>query len=196
LHSFELPIVAGIGSTSQRRCLRNLFASNSTADRRQRAILYSQVFRAAFATLGINFDFVRQLLAFCQAGKPRPFNGADVNKYIISAIIRLDKAKALLAVEPLDGAYRHFLFSKAYLSRDHHAIQIQLVDVFGKEPAGAFQKGTAANRTIKTVLVLAAKRKDLRRRLLNDDVRFGCETTIVRHIVNDFAILAVGTSTS
>jgi len=58
------------------------------------------------------------------------------------------------------------------LSRDHHAIQIQLVDVFGKEPAGAFRKGTAANRTIKTVLVLAAKRKDLRRRLLNDDVSF------------------------
>jgi hypothetical protein len=58
------------------------------------------------------------------------------------------------------------------LSRDHHAIQIQLVDVFGKEPAGAFQKGTAANRTIKTVLVLAAKRKDLRRRLPNDDIRF------------------------
>jgi hypothetical protein len=32
------------------------------------------------------------------------------------------------------------------MSRDHHATSVQLVDVFGKEPAGAFQKGTAADR--------------------------------------------------
>ena len=35
--------------------------------------------------------------------------------------IGLDKAKALLAIEPLDSTCRHFLLQK-HISRDHHAI--------------------------------------------------------------------------
>jgi hypothetical protein len=76
---------------------------------RQRALLNSKVFCAAFATPGVNFDFVGNLLTFRQAGKPRSLNGADVNKYIVSAITGLDKAKTLLTVEPLDRTCRHFV---------------------------------------------------------------------------------------
>jgi len=98
---------------------------------RQQTSLNPEVFCAAFTAPGVNFDFVRNLLAFCQAGKPRPFDGADVNKHIVSAIIGLDKAKTLLAIEPLDSTCRHFRLqsiSRVTTTRD----SIQLVDVFGK----------------------------------------------------------------
>jgi hypothetical protein len=108
------------------------FALAISADR-QRALLNPQVFRTAFTTPGVNFDFVRNLLTFCQAGKPRPFDGADVNKHIVSAIIGLDKAKTLLAVEPLDGTCRHFLL-QSQISRDHHAIPFNWSMSLGKSP--------------------------------------------------------------
>jgi hypothetical protein len=108
---------------------------------RQRPLLNPKVFCAAFATPGVYFDFVRNLLTFCQAGKPRPLNGADVNKHIVSTIIGLEKAKALLTVEPLDGTCRHFAL-QSILSRDHSRDSIQLVDVFGKWPVGVFKKAS------------------------------------------------------
>jgi len=117
--------------------------------------LESQVFCAAFTTPGIDFDFVRNLLTFRQAGKPRPLNGADVNKDIVSAITGLDKAKTLLAVEPFDSTCRHFHL-QSMPSRDHHAIPIQLVDVFGKGPAGAFQKEQRLIEQL-TIVVFTAK---------------------------------------
>jgi hypothetical protein len=98
-----------------------------------------QIFCAAFTAPGVNFNFVRNLLTFRQAGKARPFDGADVNKHVVSAIVGLDKAETFLTIEPLDDTCRHSLLQKS-ISRDHHAINIQLVDVFGKEPAGAFKK--------------------------------------------------------
>jgi hypothetical protein len=98
-----------------------------------------QVFCAALTAPGVNFDFVRKLLTFSQAGKSRAFDGADVNEHIVSAIVGLNKAKTLLAIEPLNCACRHFLLqsvSRVRITRFHSTD-----DVFGKEPAGAFRKG-------------------------------------------------------
>jgi hypothetical protein len=96
---------------------------------RQRMSSDSQVFCAAFTAPGV--DFVRNLLTFCQAGKPRSFNRADVNEHIVSAIMGLDKAKALLAIEPFDSTCRHFSSLK-HISRKTTRDSIQLGDVFGK----------------------------------------------------------------
>ena len=113
---------------------------------RQRAPLNPQIFRTALTTLGVNFDFVRNLLTFRQAGKPRPFNRADVNEHIVSAIIGLDEAKTLLAIEPFDSTCRHLLSPK-HISREYHAIPFNWRCLW-ERARRRIQKGTAANRTI------------------------------------------------
>jgi hypothetical protein len=122
-------------SSSKRRSLSGV--GNTEVDRQQ-TLSDPQVFCAAFAAPGVNFDFVRNPLTFCQAGKSRAFNGADVNENIVSAIVGLNKPKTLLAIEPLNSTCRHFLLqsiSRANITRFHST-----GDVFGKEPAGAFRK--------------------------------------------------------
>jgi hypothetical protein len=115
---------------------------------RQQTSSDPKVFCAAFATPGVYFDFVRNLLTFCQAGKPRPFNGADVNKHIGSTIIGLDKAKTLLTVEPLDSTCRHFVLQS--ISRATiHAIPFNWSMSLENSPQ-ASSKGTAANRILMT----------------------------------------------
>jgi hypothetical protein len=73
-----------------------------------------QIFRANFASHLVGLDFEGDLLAFSKAGKTRPFNGADVNEHIVSATTGLDKAKTLLAIEPLDSTCRHFLLQSMF----------------------------------------------------------------------------------
>jgi hypothetical protein len=147
LHSSELLIVCGsrlffdLCTTSPRLSKEDTayFELEISAEiDRQQTLFDPKVFRAAFPALGVNFDFVRNLLTFSQAREPRAFKGADVNKHIGSAIIWLDKAKTFLDVEPLDGTCGHFSSPK-HLARPSRDC-IQLVDVFGKEPAGAFKK--------------------------------------------------------
>src|SRR6516165_8695963 len=86
---------------------RSLFSIGNSEIDRQQALSDPQVFRAAFTTPGVNFDFVRNPLTFCQAGKSCSFNGADVNENIIAAIVGLNKAKTLPVVEPLDRTCWH-----------------------------------------------------------------------------------------
>ena len=111
---------------------------------RQQTSLDPEVFCAAFSAPGVNSDFVRNLLTFRQAGKPRPFDGADVNKHIVAAIIGLDKAEALLAVEPLNGTCRHSLLqgiSRVIITRFHSTGRC-----LWERARRRIQKGTAANR--------------------------------------------------
>jgi hypothetical protein len=42
--------------------------------------------------------------------KARPFDSTDMDKDIFTAVLRLNEAKALLAVEPLYGTCLHLLF--------------------------------------------------------------------------------------
>jgi hypothetical protein len=43
-----------------------------------------------------------------QAAKAGALDSADVHEDVVAAFIRLDKAKAFLAVEPLNRSGRHF----------------------------------------------------------------------------------------
>ena len=98
-----------------------------------------QIFCARLASHLVSFDLKRDLLAFGKAGKSSPFDGADVNEDVVSAIVGLDKPEPLLAIEPLYSTCRHSLLQRASrvtITR----FKIQLDDVFGKEPAGAFKK--------------------------------------------------------
>jgi hypothetical protein len=57
-------------------------------------------------------------LALVEAIHPGAFDGADVDEYVLAAVIRLDEAVAFLAVEPLYGSLRHvILLSKCVYER-------------------------------------------------------------------------------
>ena len=78
-------------------------------DRPSRRSSNLQIFGAAFAASGIDLDLKRYLLALGQVGQSGAFYGADMNEYIVAAIIWLNEAKSLLAVEPLDRTRCHNL---------------------------------------------------------------------------------------
>ena len=72
--------------------------------------------------------------------KARALNRADVNKYVRATIVRLNKAKAFLAVEPLHNTRCHFrlqFFAKQVVA--HTACEhIRSSGVLGgKSPTGA-----------------------------------------------------------
>jgi hypothetical protein len=127
---------------------RSLFSIGNSEIDRQQALSDPQVLCAAFTTPGVDFDFVRNPLTFCQAGKSCSFNGADVNEHIVSAIVGLNKAKTLLAVEPFDRTCWHFLLQSIsrVTSTRFHSIERRLWEIARRR----IQKGTAANRTWET----------------------------------------------
>ena len=66
-----------------------------------------QVIRRGFAGLPIRDNVVGDFLSLVQAVHAGTLNGADVDENVLAAVIRLDEAKAFLAVEPLHGSLRH-----------------------------------------------------------------------------------------
>jgi hypothetical protein len=52
-------------------------------------------------------DFEFELLPFVEGAQARSLDCADVNEHILAAVVRLNEAKALLAVEPLYSARTH-----------------------------------------------------------------------------------------
>jgi hypothetical protein len=96
-------------------------------------------------------------LALSKTRKTSSFDGADVNEYIIAAVVWLYETEALLGIEPLNGTCRHFLLQSAHkrVPRDNHAITFNFVDVFGKGARGRIQQGTAADRTFSIYIVIA-----------------------------------------
>ena len=66
-----------------------------------------QVIRRRFSGPSIGDNLVRDFLTFVEGVHSGALDGADVNEHILAAVIRLDEAKALLAVEPLYGSDRH-----------------------------------------------------------------------------------------
>jgi hypothetical protein len=98
-----------------------------------------QIFCTHLAAHLISLDLERDLLTFRQPGQACPFNGADVHEHVIAAIVWLDKAKALLAIEPLDGTCRHFLLQstcRATITRLPFNWSMSL----GKSPQAHFRK--------------------------------------------------------
>jgi hypothetical protein len=66
-----------------------------------------QIARGHLAAAVVPLKLVTNLLAFAQAAERRALNGRDVHENIGSAFIRLDEAKTLLFVEPLNGSSSH-----------------------------------------------------------------------------------------
>jgi hypothetical protein len=99
-----------------------------------------EVFSAYFSPHLVGLEFEGHFLTLGETRQTGPLDGAHMNEHIAPAVIRLDEAETFLAIEPLNCACRHFLSLPRNISRDHHAIPIQLVDVLGKGPAGAFKK--------------------------------------------------------
>lgn len=58
------------------------------------------------ATL-ILFEDVADRLTFVQRAEARTFDGRNVHKNVVAAVIGLNEAEALLAVKPLNGSSRH-----------------------------------------------------------------------------------------
>ena len=99
-----------------------------------------QIFCARFAPHLVGLEFEVDLLTLGEAGQTGAFYRAHMNEHVVPAVIGLDEAKTFPTIEPLDSTCRRFLSFQRHKSRDDHAISIQLVDAFGKGPAGAFGK--------------------------------------------------------
>ena len=87
-----------------------------------------QVLGSGLATARILSEFIFDLLAFAQIAAARAFHSTDVNESVVAAIIRLDKAKALLGIEPLYGSCRHIVFlpNIVWSARTLRAVDIEL----------------------------------------------------------------------
>jgi hypothetical protein len=65
----------------------------------------AQIGCRGLSALGHNVE--RDFLSLVEAAHPGAFDSADVDEHVLAAVIRLDEAEALLAVEPLYGSLRH-----------------------------------------------------------------------------------------
>jgi len=66
-----------------------------------------QIVSGGLAGLPVMNDLIGELLSLAEIRHARPFDGTDVDKYVLAAIIRLDEAEALDAVKPLYGSLVH-----------------------------------------------------------------------------------------
>ncbi len=67
----------------------------------------AQIFGRGLARLSISDNVVRDLLSLVEAMHAGAFDRADMHEHILAAVIRLDEAKAFLAIEPFHGSLRH-----------------------------------------------------------------------------------------
>jgi hypothetical protein len=114
-----------------------------------------KIFRAYLTPHRVGLDLECDLLALGQPGKSGALDRADVHEDISAAVVRLDEPEAFLAVEPFHSTCRHFSLQSASMSRNHHANQFNVVDVFGKGARGRDQQGTAANRIVAMYTTIA-----------------------------------------
>jgi hypothetical protein len=145
-----------------------------------------EVFCACLAAHLVGLDFERNLLAFGQTGKARPFDRADVYEHVIAAVIGLDESEALLAIEPLNCACRHIFSPKrarathVTITRFNSILTMSLED----EPAGAFNK---AQRLIEYQLcyrLLIENTTPSKRGGAAGSGRFGADGACRRHPAN------------
>src|SRR6516165_9548658 len=81
--------------------------------------------------------------------KARTLDRANVNKHVRSTIVRLNKAEAFLAVEPLHNTRCHFpspMLAKQVVAHTT-CEQIRSSDVLGKSPTGRGHQGSQITRT-------------------------------------------------
>src|ERR1700721_1184149 len=66
-----------------------------------------QVARRRASGALVSDDLIGDLLALVEFAETRALNGADMDKHVLAAVIRLDEAKAFRCVEPFDGSRTH-----------------------------------------------------------------------------------------
>jgi putative tryptophan/tyrosine transport system substrate-binding protein len=67
----------------------------------------AQIICRRLAGPSISNNFERDLLSLIEAVHSRAFDRADMDEDVLAAIVRLNEAKAFLAIEPLHGSLRH-----------------------------------------------------------------------------------------
>jgi hypothetical protein len=90
-----------------------------------------QILGAYLATHLVGLEFEVDLLAFRQTGQTGSFDRADVDEHVVSAIVRLNEAKSLLAVEPLNCTDSHYFFSFMSKITRYHDCQSNARSSFG-----------------------------------------------------------------
>ncbi len=66
-----------------------------------------QIFRGRLAGLAVHHDFEGNALTFPQLAEAGAFDGADMDKHVLTTTLGLDESITLLRVEPLHGTVVH-----------------------------------------------------------------------------------------
>jgi hypothetical protein len=108
--------------------------------RARESLDHLQMAGARLATLGD--EFVADLLRFIEGRQTSALDGADMNEHVLRTVIRLDKAEALLRIEPLNFACRHI----GNLSSCEQTGGLSLVPVFEPQCLENSPKGSNAKQ--------------------------------------------------
>src|SRR3569623_2462 len=87
------------------RCMTTSSASTSVAGATGLSCSYlsssTKIFGGGLARTTVGDDVIRHRLTFAESAHAGAFDRADMNKDVVAAVCRLDKAEALLGVKPL-----------------------------------------------------------------------------------------------
>ena len=97
------------GRAAQIHCRWRRYTRDREARRRDFESGGAEVARARLAGALIRDDLEVDLLTFVQIVHPRALDGANVDEYVLAAVVRLNEAKTLLGIEPLNGSDLHSL---------------------------------------------------------------------------------------
>jgi hypothetical protein len=74
---------------------------------REKSACFAETASRRLAGTAVLLDLVVNLLAFNEVRETSAFDGRDVDKNVLTAIVGLNKPKPFGAVEPLHGSSRH-----------------------------------------------------------------------------------------
>jgi hypothetical protein len=83
----------------------------------------AQIARRGLTGSAVGDEIESDLLPFVEPGHPSALDRADVDEYVVAAVIRLDESKALLAVEPLHSSFNHIASSFRDLAAGNRKIE-------------------------------------------------------------------------
>jgi len=95
------------GRRERRPFVYQWIATESSRD--QRVSDFLELIGGGLAAALVLRDLVAHLLAFAQITQAGALDRADMHENVSAAIIGLDKAEALLTIEPFHGAGSHFI---------------------------------------------------------------------------------------
>src|SRR5690606_32392405 len=94
----------------------------------------------SLGALQIGLDIDADLLPLIESAHARLFDSADMDKDVLAAIFRRDKAETLVHFEKLHGSRDHLQCLYVQVRCQHNAISGEENDQIGKSAAGACTK--------------------------------------------------------